>query len=402
MPQTDSEQMVESAASITMSGRVGARPVARSFGLRVVFAAWLLIIGSQLAHAACSEESLLISRDLAGKAAASDNDTVRLLLLKRSVDECSTYPVWLELGQLQMQLENPFDAVYAFEHAVDFQPGAGNAVTPDQLLRRAIGNARLGEAYRASGELAMALVATEEAVAAFTALDLPIPRRLVQLQARIDDAISQTDADVMVRSIEIQQDRASRGIGVNPRLLEPVESAGTVGQTLALLSDYSGDPVMSPNDLSVEFFRSAEALVGEEPSTQQLQAIGKVEQEPREARLNIPVLFKFDSAELSDESHATIEQLAAALVRLELDRDDTVLVIGHTDSRGSATYNMNLSRARAEVVADVLAGLLKAESASTAELQFQGRGETELRYSGDQAEDHRRNRRVEVIVRQQS
>ncbi len=360
----------------------------------------LLCSGAATVHADCSDEALLISRDLANKAAESDNDTVRLLLLKRSVDECSVYPVWLDLGELQMKMENPFDAVYAFEHAVDFQPGSGDGITPDQLLRRAIGNARLGEAYHASGELAMALVATEEAVDAFGVLSLPVPRRLVQLQARLDDALSQTDADVMVRSIEVQQDRATRGIGVNPRLQEPVESAGTVEQTLGLLSDYSGDPALSPEQLPIDFVRSDVEPDAEGDSLTGLVQPGSSES-PSEARLNIPVLFKFDSAELTDESRATIEQLATALSRLELDGDDTVMVIGHTDSRGSSTYNMKLSRNRAEAVARVLGEMLNTGSKKAVQLQYQGRGESALRYSGQSADDHRRNRRVEVVVWQQ-
>lgn len=400
MPKTDSEQTIDTDSVIAAAVRKERLFVARISRVRLVVAACFLFVASSAVHAACSDEELLISRDLATKAAESDNDTVRLLLLKRSVDECSAYPVWLELGKLQMQMDNPFDAVYAFEHAVDFQPNASNGVTPDQLLRRAIGNARLAEAYQASGELAMALVATQEAVDAFDVLNQPVPRRLVQLQARLDDAVSQTDADVMVRSIEVQQDRASRGIGVSPRLLDPVEDRDAVIETLTLLSDYSGDPVASPEELGIEipvFDETADA-------DGQIRLVRPVRQETEEtstARLNIPVLFKFDSAELTDESRVTIGQLAAALARLDLGKDDTVMVIGHTDSRGTATYNMKLSRDRAEAVADVLSSMLKAQSADGIKLQYQGRGESELRYQGEQADDHRRNRRVEVVVTQQ-
>lgn len=402
MPKTDSGPTAFHKAGLLLI------PVIPVVGLL-----WLVsALASTGAHASCSDEDLLISRDLASKALQEGNDTVRLLLLKRSVNTCSSYPVWLQLGELQMQLENPFDAVYAFEHAVDFHPNASNGVTPDQLLRRAIANARLGEAYRTSGELAMALVATQEAVDAFDTLEQRVPRRLVQLQAKLDDAVSQADAEVMARSIEVQQDRASRGIGVRPRLLASVESVDTVKQTLALLSDYSGDPVASPAELGIEI-PVPDAQGDDEGDDEIIEAVGSVlvarpaEQgatretpQPSEARLNIPVLFEFDSARLTQESLATIEQLATALARLQLDDEDTVMVVGHTDSRGTATYNMNLSKARAEAVSDVLASRLDSQSAPPVQLQFQGRGETELRYSGEQADDHRRNRRVEVVVRQ--
>ena len=374
---------------------------ARKAGLRVLLAACLVLAATTTAHASCSDENLLISRDLAKKAALESNDTVKLLLLKRSVNTCSSYPVWLELGKLQMHLENPFDAVYAFEHAVDFHPNAKNGLTPDQLLRRAIGNAWLGEAYQASGELAMAVVATQEAVDAFDTLQLPVPRRLVQLQARLDDAVSLAEADVMVRSIEVQQDRASRGIGGRPRLLDPVEERDTVMESLALVSDYSGDPVATPEELGIEVVEPGQvAELAERPLL--VRPAEKKVEPPSEARLNIPVLFEFDSASLTAEGRATIGQLADALAKLELGEEDTVMVVGHTDSNGPAAYNMNLSRERAAAVAAVLSTLLKSQSVEGVKLLFQGRGETELRYSGKRAEDNRRNRRVEVVVRQQS
>lgn len=374
---------------------------ARKAGLRVLLAACLVLAATTTAHASCSDENLLISRDLAKKAALESNDTVKLLLLKRSVNTCSSYPVWLELGKLQMHLENPFDAVYAFEHAVDFHPNAKNGLTPDQLLRRAIGNAWLGEAYQASGELAMAVVATQEAVDAFDTLQLPVPRRLVQLQARLDDAVSLAEADVMVRSIEVQHDRASRGIGGRPRLLDPVEERDTVMESLALVSDYSGDPVATPEELGIEVVEPGQvAELAERPLL--VRPAEKKVEPPSEARLNIPVLFEFDSASLTAEGRATIGQLADALAKLELGEEDTVMVVGHTDSNGPAAYNMNLSRERAAAVAAVLSTLLKSQSVEGVKLLFQGRGETELRYSGKRAEDNRRNRRVEVVVRQQS
>lgn len=371
---------------------------ARKTGPRLCLAVALLLSGNALVQADCSKEDLLISRDLASKAAQSSNDTVRLLLLKRSVDTCSAYPVWLELGKLQMQLDNPFDAVYAFEHAVDFTPRAGTSVTSDQLMRRGIANARLGEAYLASGELAMALVATQEAVDAFDRLEQPVPRRLVQLQARLDDAVSLADAEVMARSIEVQQDRASRGTGARTDLLGAVENLSTVNETLALLSDYSGDPVSSATDLGIDTNEPGDKVETAESGL--LRPLAAVSPQATEARLNIPVLFEFDSARLTPQSLDTIGQLATALASLELGAQDTVMVVGHTDARGSRSYNMTLSRERAKAVADVLQEEMATQGAPALDLLFQGRGESELRYSGEQADDHRRNRRVEVIISQ--
>lgn len=367
----------------------------------------ILVLGSQASavQAQCNEEDLLIARDLATRAEDSDNDTIRLLLLKQSLDTCSAFPVWLQLGELQMAMDKPFDAIYAFEHAADFLPAAGSELTPNQLLRRAISNARLGEAYHAADELVMALVATQEAVDAFDELALIAPRRLVHLQAKLDDAVSRADADVLTRMLEIQQDRAHRGVAGPGRLRPAVESAIEVEASLQQLADFSGDPVLSLESSGIGHVSDsaplevATDLPSHLPSEARI-AVPQPSQETTEVRLNIPVLFEFNSARLSEQSLATVAELATALARLELDAIDTVVVVGHTDSRGSAEYNRELSDERARVVADELQRRLDAASSTDFRLEHQGRGESELRYQGNQVDDHRRNRRVEVIVRQ--
>jgi len=63
--------------------------------------------------------------------------------------------------------------------------------------------------------------------------------------------------------------------------------------------------------------------------------------------LNIP--FEFDSSELQAQATAQLKQLRAALTSDALSRDQFV-VAGHTDARGSAQHNQQLSMRRAEAV----------------------------------------------------
>ncbi len=109
------------------------------------------------------------------------------------------------------------------------------------------------------------------------------------------------------------------------------------------------------------------------------------------------VLFAFDKAELRPEADATLSQAAdligqrgVSLVRIE----------GHTDSKGSPTYNQRLSQRRAESVRRSLA----ARGLSRVTFQVQGFGATRpaapnARPDGsDDPEGRARNRRVEVIM----
>jgi len=64
------------------------------------------------------------------------------------------------------------------------------------------------------------------------------------------------------------------------------------------------------------------------------------------------VLFKFDSANLTDEGKAALDEVAAAVTT----SNDTILVLeGHTDSTGDKTYNIRLGERRIEAVKRYLA-----------------------------------------------
>jgi len=76
---------------------------------------------------------------------------------------------------------------------------------------------------------------------------------------------------------------------------------------------------------------------------------------------------------------------------------DVVIAVGHTDARGSDSYNQRLSERRAEAVkAYMLNQGIPAERVRT-----EGRGETQPVASNDTDEGRAKNRRVEVTVIQQ-
>ena len=107
------------------------------------------------------------------------------------------------------------------------------------------------------------------------------------------------------------------------------------------------------------------------------------------------ILFDFDRAELRADAQPTLEKVRAVLASYP---DAPVQVHGHTDSKGSDAYNLELSTRRAQSVAHAL------QSASTQPITIHGHGESlpvahnEHADGRDNPEGRQLNRRVEVEI----
>ena len=352
------------------------------FGLRPIAPiaiALLPLFFTNNAYARCDDGQREVATLLVKKAQNSSDDIERLVQLKQSLKACPEFVSWFELGKVQLELGNTDDATLAFESARDFyQPDAKGTYTADEIQRIAVSNAWLAEAYKQNGDIAPATVAIQESTRSFAAAGLAPPQRLVQLQGQIDDELANTDAQVLSRSLNIQHQRATRGIGVRPATRDTDSAPDDQALTDRIATEYAGESLAS---------------LASAPTIPLPQESG--EQAASESRLNIPVLFAFDSDELSAESAATINQLSQAINALSLSSEAAVVVVGHTDSVGDASYNQSLSERRANTVLAAIRPMVQAQSA----FESQGRGETELRYTESTDNDRRRNRRVEIIVR---
>jgi OmpA-OmpF porin, OOP family len=101
------------------------------------------------------------------------------------------------------------------------------------------------------------------------------------------------------------------------------------------------------------------------------------------------ILFDYDKATLQQSSSKQLQEVLTLL----LDNPDLRLEIqGHTDSDGSAAYNLELSQRRSESVLDYLV-LFGVEPSR---LQAKGYGESVPVAPNDTAENKARNRRVEL------
>ena len=110
--------------------------------------------------------------------------------------------------------------------------------------------------------------------------------------------------------------------------------------------------------------------------------------------VNIPVQFDFDRSELNSRGIRQINELGEALTKEKM-RSWSFLLVGHTDKRGTPTYNQVLSERRAHTVKMELE---RRFPSLIQRLKIEGRGETELLYDGDTESDHMLNRRVKVTL----
>jgi outer membrane protein OmpA-like peptidoglycan-associated protein len=108
--------------------------------------------------------------------------------------------------------------------------------------------------------------------------------------------------------------------------------------------------------------------------------------------LNLPdVTFAVDSTEISGAFQSALDRVAQSMIQYP---NSLIDVYGHTDSTGSDTYNLDLSKRRADAVARYLIS----RGVSSARIQTQGMGEAYAVADNNTAEGRSRNRRVEVKI----
>jgi outer membrane protein OmpA-like peptidoglycan-associated protein len=170
-------------------------------------------------------------------------------------------------------------------------------------------------------------------------------------------------------------------------LVRPSTSPQTVAPRVFAVTDRSwlADDVLASSEV--------------EQITQTLTQFGATEVEGG-FRLTLPdsILFDFNSSELRADAGSALTLIADVLRYFE---GDAVIVIGHTDSIGGASYNQRLSEDRAK---SVVAILIADHGIAPDRLTAEGRGAGEpiapnTNPDGEDNPDGRQlNRRVEIIV----
>jgi outer membrane protein OmpA-like peptidoglycan-associated protein len=104
------------------------------------------------------------------------------------------------------------------------------------------------------------------------------------------------------------------------------------------------------------------------------------------------VLFGFDQSDLSTDAKANLDKLVKVLNTYP---DTNIEVQGHTDSKGSETYNQNLSEKRATVQCQHTWQPIRL---TLSRITTKGFGETLPEYDNETEEGRAQNRRVEFLI----
>jgi len=103
------------------------------------------------------------------------------------------------------------------------------------------------------------------------------------------------------------------------------------------------------------------------------------------------VLFGFNKSDLSDDAKINLDKLVTVLNGYP---DTNLEIQGHTDSKGTESYNQSLSEKRASMVSSYLV----TKDINNTRLTTKGFGETVPKYDNETAEGQAQNRRVEFLI----
>jgi outer membrane protein OmpA-like peptidoglycan-associated protein len=103
------------------------------------------------------------------------------------------------------------------------------------------------------------------------------------------------------------------------------------------------------------------------------------------------LLFEFDSAEIQGQSEENLTEFAQTMQDFE---ESNILIVGHTDAKGSSDYNQKLSENRAQSAAN----FLMRQGLSGDRITTTGKGEAEPVATNDTEAGRQQNRRVEVAI----
>jgi len=113
-------------------------------------------------------------------------------------------------------------------------------------------------------------------------------------------------------------------------------------------------------------------------------------------KIAVTINFETNSDRIVNHSRQQINNINDALIQLAVNNPEFQYeLIGHTDIRGDANYNQELSQRRALSVKEILTQI---NAALSGKIKAFGKGETEPELSGNSMNSHQVNRRVEIRV----
>lgn len=197
-------------------------------------------------------------------------------------------------------------------------------------------------------------------------------------QTRADEALRQASVDFELCKEKNCRSRDSRAYLSGTQMLEDAREARK--------SKNFEEAARLASEASQNFQKVLEMEVELTPATSENLNVtdGEIALSPR-------IKFDLGSTSVSQESMQGVRALADYLQENDAALE-TVTIIGHTDSKGNAENNRELSRKRAQSVADTLRSL----GVKSSLLKVVGMGESQPIATNETAEGRSRNRRVEI------
>ncbi len=165
--------------------------------------------------------------------------------------------------------------------------------------------------------------------------------------------------------------------------------------TLALKKDGSFEYTSNENWFGIDsftYFANDGELSSEKSATVTIQVLEKPKPKKDDVILMENIYFRTDSDELLDASFPALKKAKAMFVRYP---KIVIKVEGHTDSDGTASYNIGLSKRRAAAVVDYL---VNNASVPASQLSSAGYGEEQPIATNKTKEGKAQNRRIEFKV----
>ena len=107
--------------------------------------------------------------------------------------------------------------------------------------------------------------------------------------------------------------------------------------------------------------------------------------------IDLEITFSYNSATISQKAKPAVQALGKALINPDL-KGTTFVLAGHTDAKGSDSYNQDLSERRADSLKKYLIGKY---GIAAADLVAVGYGKTKLKNAANPHADE--NRRVQIV-----
>ena len=171
------------------------------------------------------------------------------------------------------------------------------------------------------------------------------------------------------------------------------QTAQQLIDSLAVVKTRSFDPARSAREAKFRsFVNTLKRKKTRQITVQERTEVAKFVKENELPGVDLEVYFDYNSAAITQAATPKLATLGQALSDARL-KGKTFMIAGHTDARGSDSYNQSLSERRADAVKQHLSTTFKIELTSLVAI---GYGEEQLKSPGAPEADE--NRRVQVVT----